>query len=80
MMKNETTITETKSLYTVSEVRAILRVSTGTVYTYINLGLLPAIKLGSLRVRRKALEEFLEKYEGYDLSNPKEIKSLPKIA
>ena len=46
------------------------------IWQLIRLGLLPALKLGSIRVRKEALEEFLQRYEGYDLSDPLNIKEL----
>lgn len=42
----------------------------------ISSGMLPALKLGSLRVRKQALENFLEEYEGQDLSDLDHIKPL----
>lgn len=36
-------------------------------------GLLPFLKLGQLKCRREAVEEFLRKYEGYDVSDPNNI-------
>jgi hypothetical protein len=38
--------------------------------------LLPALKLGSMKIRRTALLEFLEKYEGKDLTDPFNIKDI----
>jgi len=40
------------------------------------MGILPALKLGSLKIRRQALNEFLEEYEGMDLTDLNEIKKL----
>jgi hypothetical protein len=36
----------------------------------LKAGLLPYLQLGSRKVRRNAFEEFLQKYEGWDLSDP----------
>lgn len=63
-------------LYTVKEVSGILKVNVHTVYDLIKAGLLPALKLGSLKVRRISLMNFLEKYDGMDLSNLTDIKNL----
>lgn len=60
---------EDKMLYTVKEVSATLGVNVHVVYDLIKKGLLPAMKLGSLKVRKKTLEIFLEKYDGMDLSD-----------
>ena len=63
-------------VYTVKEIAAMLHTNAAFIYRLISLGLLPALKLGSIRVRRVALEDFLAKYEGYDLSDPENIKAL----
>ena len=49
-------------LYTVSEVAKLIKTNTNYVYELIKKGFLPALKLGSYKVRRVALLEFLEKY------------------
>lgn len=66
-------------LYTVAEVAKLIKTNTNYVYKLIKKGFLPALKLGSYKVRRAALLEFLEKYEGYDLTNPYEVKKLDAI-
>lgn len=66
-------------LYTVSEVAKLIKCNTNYVYDLIRKGFLPALKLGSYKIRRTALLEFLEKYEGYDLTNPYEVKKLDAI-
>ena len=63
-------------LYTVRDVAKIIRTSPDYVYTLIRKGLLPALKLGSLKVRRDALIKFLEENEGKDLTNLDDIKML----
>lgn len=63
-------------VYTVKEVSRLLHTNPAFVYRIINLGLLPALKLGSIRVRKAALDEFLQRYEGCDLSDPLNIKEL----
>ena len=57
-------------IYTVKEVSNILHTSPAYIYDLIKAGLLPAIKLGSYKVRLESLENFLKKNEGNDLSNP----------
>lgn len=59
----------TEKLYTVKETAGILKVNTHYVYDLINHGLLPALKLGSWKIRDEAIESFLKKYECYDLSD-----------
>ena len=63
-------------VYSVREVSQMLHTGPALVYQFINVGLLPALKLGSIRVRKDALDEFLRRYEGYDLSDPLDIKLL----
>lgn len=63
-------------LYTVSEVAELIKSNQAYVYDLIKSGLLPALKLGSLKVTRKDLLAFLDKYKGYDLSKPFNIQPL----
>ena len=61
-------------IYTVKETSKILKTNVDYVYKLIKAGLLPSIKLGTIKITSTSLEEFIEKYEGYDLTNPYEIK------
>lgn len=63
-------------LYTVAEVAKLIKCNTNYVYELIKKGLLPGLKLGSMKVRKAALLEFLEKYEGKDLTDPNNIVDL----
>lgn len=63
-------------LFTVAEVATILKTNKTYVYSLINAGLLPALKLGSLKIRRSSLEEFLRNYDGMDLTDITNIKQL----
>lgn len=63
-------------LYTVKEVSEILKTNVSYVHALRKSGLLPFIKLGTYKVRAEALEEFLQKYENYDLTDPTQIKQL----
>lgn len=63
-------------LYTVKETSKILKTNPAYVYSIINEGLLPVLKLGSYKIRKTSLTEFLAKYEGKDLTDPKDIKDL----
>ena len=60
-------------LYTVKEVATLIKTNTGYVYRLLDAGLLPCLKLGNRKIRKTALLEFLEKYEGMDLTNPENI-------
>lgn len=70
---------EDKMLYTVKEVATVLGVNVHMVYELIKKGLLPAIKLGSIKVRKQSLESFLEKYEGMNLTNLDNICELNSV-
>lgn len=56
-------------LYTVAETAKLLKTNSNYVYELIKRGLLPALKLGSYKVRKTALTNFLEKNEGKDLTD-----------
>lgn len=63
-------------LYTVQEVAAILKTNVDYVYKLNRAGLIRFIKIGRLKCRKSTLEKFLEKYDGCDISDPDNIKSL----
>ncbi len=63
-------------LYTVKEVAKIMKVNVHKVYELIRVGLLPALKLGSIKIRRESLAEFLRKYDGMDLMDLNNICSI----
>lgn len=65
-----------KLLYNVRETAAVLGVNVHLVYELINRKLLPAFRLGSLKVRKSTLIDFVERYEGMDLSDLDNIKEL----
>ena len=54
-------------LFTIAEVAKRLKVNRNTVYNLIKEGRLKAVKLGSIKVREKALEEFLDSLEEVEL-------------
>lgn len=54
---------EYKKLYSVVEVGKILGIGKARVYKLIKDGYLPAMNLGGLKVRKEALEDFLDGYE-----------------
>lgn len=65
-------------LYTVKEAAEILKTNVEYVHKLRKAELLPFIKLGCYKIRQEALEEFLVKYEGMDLTDPFEIKKLER--
>lgn len=75
--KNKGVLTlDDKLVYTVKEVAGIIHTNTTYVYQLINAGLLPAMKLGSYKIRKEALMNFLQQSEGKDLTNPYHVTSL----
>lgn len=63
-------------LYTVKEVSQLLKCNVDSVHKLRKSGKLPFLKLGSYKVRKETLEEFLKNYEGMDLTDPFNIKEL----
>ena len=63
-------------IYTVSETAKLLKVNKNTVYDLIHSGVLKCIKLGNSKITAKAIHEFLDIYDGYDLSDLTDIKLL----
>ncbi len=68
--------TNDKILYTVKETAGTLGVNVHVIYNLIKKGLLPALKLGSMKVRKESIEAFVKKYEGMDLSDLDNITEL----
>lgn len=66
-------------LYTISEVAELIKCNTNFVYQLVRAGLLPGLKLGSMKVTRPALLEFLEKYQGCDLTDPFNIRPIETV-
>ncbi|MCL2798008.1 MAG: helix-turn-helix domain-containing protein [Firmicutes bacterium] len=60
----------TNMLYTVKEVAAILKTNIDYIHKLRKAGLLRFLKLGQFKVRKETLEEFLQKFDGYDLTDP----------
>ena len=65
-----------KLVYTVQEVAKILHSSPNYIYKLIYKGYLQAIKLGSLKILSKTLNNFLIIKEGNDLSDLNTIKKI----
>ena len=47
-------------LYTVTEVAKMLKVNRNFVYKIINTGELEAVKIGSIKVRKEALNQYIQ--------------------
>ncbi len=69
-------MTDNIKIYTVPEVAKILGVNKGSVYSLIHKGVLTAIKFGRYRVPEFAIANFLQTYNGYDLTDLDNIKVL----
>ena len=65
-----------EKVYTVPEVAEILGCSSDYVYKLRDSGILCFIRIGRWKCRESTLEEFLAKYDGFDISDPFNIKEL----
>ena len=63
-------------LYTVQEVAEILKTNISYVYRLQQAGLLRFMKIGRLKCRKSTLEEFIAKYDGYDISDPYNVQEM----
>lgn len=63
-------------IYTVQEVASLLHSSPNYIYALIEKGYLPAVKLGSIKILKTSLENFLIENEGQDLSDINNVKKL----
>lgn len=63
-------------LLTIREVSQVLKTNPTAVYRIIKAGHLTALKLGSLKVRAVSLDKFLEDFDGMDLSDLNNIKTM----
>ena len=62
--------------YTVKEVAELLKTNVDYVHKLRKAGILPFLKIGQYKVRKQALDLFLEMYEGKDLTDPFNVKEL----
>lgn len=63
-------------LYTVTETAELLKVNRNSVYDLLKKNVIRGIKIGSLKITRTELLEFLDKNNGKDLSDLDDIKEL----
>jgi excisionase family DNA binding protein len=54
-------------LFTVKETAKLLKCNVDTVHKLRKAGLLPFMKLGSYKIRKQALNDFLENFEGKNI-------------
>lgn len=64
-------------LFNVAEVAEILQCNQNFVHELRKSGLLKFMRLGIYKCREETLAEFLEKYDGMDVSDPYNVKELP---
>ena len=67
-------------IYTVKEVAKMLHCSPNFIYELIGSGYLPAIKLGSIKILKTSLEQFLIDNQGKDFSNLNNIAELKDLS
>ena len=63
-------------LYTVKETAKLLKVNPNYVYDLIKKEMLPALKLGSFKIRKTSLLNFVKENEGKDMTDLNNIKEL----
>jgi hypothetical protein len=63
-------------LISAKEASIILNTDENFVNTLIKAGILPYLKLRTRKIRRFALDEFMKKYEGWDISDPYNPKKI----
>lgn len=75
LQKNKN-IKNERLIYTVQEVASLLHSSPNYIYSLIEKGYLPALKLGSIKILKTSLEKFLTDNEGQDFSDIDNVKIL----
>lgn len=65
-----------EELLTIKQVSQVLKTNTAYVYRLRDSGLLKFMKLGNLKCRRSALDEFIRSMDGMDATDPEHIKPL----
>ncbi|MCS6132632.1 helix-turn-helix domain-containing protein [Clostridium botulinum] len=63
-------------LFTVKEASKLLKTDEPTIRRLINKGLMKALRLGRIKIRKVEIERFAEWAEGKDLNDLDDIKEL----
>lgn len=63
-------------LLSVRQASKMFGIPVNTLYDLINAGVIPVLKLRAIKIRQVSMLNFLEEYDGKDLSDPKNIKSV----
>lgn len=66
----------TELLYTIPEVAQLLKTNEAYVNKLRRTGMLKFLKLGRWKCRKSTLEAFLEQWEGYDLTDPENVRAV----
>lgn len=66
-------------IYTVKEVAKLLHCSPNYIYKLIECGYLPAIRLGSIKILKSSIEQFLMKNVGKDFSDLNNISNFQPV-
>lgn len=59
-----------KLLYSIPEAAKLLGSNADYVRELVKSGILPSMKAGRVKISRKALEEFVDRMNGMDITNP----------
>ena len=70
---------DNKLIYTAKETAKIIHCSPNYIYELIDKGYLPAIKLGSIKILKTTLEQFLIENEGRDLSDINSVRKVKTV-
>lgn len=65
-----------EELYTIKEVSKLLKCSINRVHDLRKSGVLKCLKLGNYKVTQSSLNDFLSRYDGMDVTDPKNIKEI----
>lgn len=65
-------------LLTVKETSKILKINVGKVYELVKSGLLPALKLGSIKIPASSIDSFIQSQIGMDLSDLTNVQPMGK--
>ena len=66
---------------TTTQASKILKCCRATLINYVKAGLIPCVKVGThIKIRRRALEEFMISCEGKDISDPYNVKLIEEVS
>lgn len=77
-MRSDEIIRLDDELMTVDEVAKFIHTNKSKVYSLVNAGILPCIRLGRLKILKSSLLSMLVRYENCDISDPSNITYMDK--